>query len=155
KDGWIACSRLDRIPWKLDASAIAKFGPGGNWDPDKDKWELYNIDEDFSEANDLAAKHPEKLAELKALFWDEAKTYHVTPLMGGLASFFGFEPPAAERTKFTFYPGAENISSGMIPHVYNRSFTISADLDIPHAGAEGVIVAEGDLMGGFSLYAQG
>src|SRR5262249_4994984 len=55
KDGWIACSRLDRIPWKIDPAAMAKFGPGGGWDPDKDKWELYNIDEDFSEADDLAA----------------------------------------------------------------------------------------------------
>src|SRR5262245_11638644 len=47
KDGWIACSRLDRIPWKLDREAIARFGPGGNWDPDQDRWELYNLDEDF------------------------------------------------------------------------------------------------------------
>src|SRR5262249_44140061 len=69
KDGWIACSRLDRIPWKIDAAALAKYGPGGTWDPEKDKWELYNIDEDFSEAEDLATKHPEKLAELKKLFW--------------------------------------------------------------------------------------
>ena len=82
KDGWIACARLDRIPWKIDPATLAKFGPGGGWDPDKDKWELYNIDEDFSQANDLAAKHPEKLAELKKLFWEEAEKYHVTPADG-------------------------------------------------------------------------
>jgi hypothetical protein len=115
---------------------------------------LYHIDEDFSQNNDLAAKHPEKLAELKKLFWQEAEKYHATPLLGGMALFFGFPVPAAERTKFTYYPGTENIASGMIPHIYNRSYTISADLDIPKDGAEGVIVAEADLMGGFALYVQ-
>jgi arylsulfatase len=155
KDGWIACSRLDRIPWKIDPAAMAKFGPGGRWDPDRDKWELYKIDEDFSEANDLAATHPEKLAELKKLFWEEAEKYHVTPLMGGLASFYGFEPPAASRKTFTYLPGAENIGAGMTPQTYNRSFSIASDLEIPAGGAEGVIVANGDFLGGFSLYVQG
>jgi arylsulfatase len=154
KDGWIACSRLPRSPWHVDPKDLARFGPGSGWDPDKDKWELYNLDEDFSEATDLAAKHPEKLAELKKLFWEEAERNRVTPLMGGMAQFFGFPPPAAERTKYTYYPGTENVSSGMIPHVYNRSFTITADLEIPKGGAEGVIVAEADAMGGFSLYLQ-
>jgi arylsulfatase len=155
KDGWIACARLPRIPWKIDRAAMGRYGPGGGWDPDKDKWELYNVDEDFSEAHDLAAKHPEKLAELKTLFWEEAKKYNVQPLLGGLASFFGFETPSANRTKFTYYTGDENIGSGMIPSIYNRSFTLTADLEIPSAGAEGVIVAEGDFMGGFSFYVQG
>jgi arylsulfatase len=153
KDGWIACARLDRIPWKLDPEVIGKLVPG-KWDPSKDKWELYNIDADFSEANDLAAAHPEKLRELQELFWEDAETYHVTPLLAGLAKFFGFGPPPSDRTMFMYYPGTENIGSGMIPNLYNRSFTIAADLDIPPAGAEGVIVAEGDVMGGFALYVQ-
>lgn len=154
KDGWIACSRLDRIPWRLDPEHIAKYGPGGNWDPDEDKWELYNLDEDFSEAVNLADQHPEKLAELKRLFWEDAEKYHVTPLMAGLASFFGEGPRPAERSRFTFYPGTENIGPGMIPRIYNRSFSLTADLEVPEAGAEGVIVAESDVMGGFSLYVQ-
>jgi len=154
KDGWIACSRLNRNPWHVDPKDLAKFGPGSGWDPDKDKWELYNLDEDFSEADDLAAKFPEKLAELKKLFWEEAERNHVTPLMGGLAVMYGFAPPTAERSKYTYYPGTENVSSGMIPHIYNRTFTITADLEIPKDGAEGVLVAEADMMGGFSLYIQ-
>jgi arylsulfatase len=153
KDGWIACARLDRIPWKMDPETIAKLLPG-KWDPAKDKWELYNIDEDFSEANDLAASHPDKLRELQELFWEDAEKYHVTPLLAGLAKFFGYGPPSSDRTTFTYYPGTENIGSGMIPHLYNRSFTIGADLEIPAEGAEGVIVAEGDVMGGFALYVQ-
>jgi arylsulfatase A-like enzyme len=154
KDGWIACSRLDRTPWRLDPDQLTKFAPGRGWDPDKDTWELYNLDEDFSQADDLAAKHPDKLAELKKLFWQDAEKYRVTPLLGGLAAFYGFPVPAAERTKFTYYPGTENVGSGMIPRVYNRSYTITAALDIPKDGAEGVIVAEASLMGGFSLYVQ-
>jgi hypothetical protein len=67
---------------------------------------------------------------------------------------FGMTPPSGARLKYTFYPGTENIGAGMIPRVYNRSFTITADLDIPMAGVEGVIVAESDVMGGFSLYVQ-
>jgi arylsulfatase len=75
--------------------------------------------------------------------------------MGGLASFFGFQPPAAARTRFTYFPGTQDVMSGMIPQVYNRSFTIDADLEVPPGGAEGVIVAEADAMGGFSLYVEG
>ena len=153
KDGWMACARLDRIPWKLDPKTMEKFLPG-KWDPDSDKWELYNIDEDFSQATDLAVAHPEKLRELKELFWQDAQKYHVTPLLAGFAQFYGINPPSTGQTRFVYYPGTENIGAGMIPHLYNRSFTISADLDIPSAGAEGVIVAESDVMGGFSLYVQ-
>src|SRR5262249_16704888 len=59
KDGWIACSRIDRSPWRVDAAQSKKFGSGSGWDPYKDRWELYNLNEDFSQANDLAAMHPE------------------------------------------------------------------------------------------------
>jgi len=154
KDGWIACARLDRIPWRLDPATLARFAPGSGWDPDKDRWELYNIEEDFSQSKDLAAEHPEKLRELKELFWSEAEKYHVTPLLGGMAPFFGLGPAVEARTRFTYYPGTGNIGAGMIPPVYNRSFSITADLDIPQGGAEGVIVAESDVMGGFALYVQ-
>ena len=131
KDGWIACARLDRIPWRLDPATLARFAPGSGWDPDKDRWELYNIEEDFSQSKDLAAEHPEKLRELKELFWSEAEKYHVTPLLGGMAPFFGLGPAVEARTRFTYYPGTGNIGAGMIPPVYNRSFSITADLDIP------------------------
>jgi arylsulfatase len=153
KDGWIACARLDRVPWKTDPGTIARLRPG-SWNPEKDKWELYQIDEDFSEANDLAAEHPEKLRELQQLFWADAEKYHVLPLLAGLGPFFGFGPPPSTQSKFTYYPGTENIGAGMIPPVYNRSFTITADLEIPAGGADGVIVAESDVMGGFSLYVE-
>jgi arylsulfatase A-like enzyme len=153
KDGWIASCRPDRIPWELSPQVLAKFAPGV-YDPEKDRWELYNTVEDFSQAHDLAQSNPEKLNELKALFWEEAEKYHVTPLLAGMSLFFGFKPPGAESTKHTFYPGVENIGPGMIPHIYGRSYAIEADLVIPESGAEGVIVANADALGGFSLYVQ-
>ena len=154
KDGWIASCKLDRIPWEADPKAMARFAPGV-WDPEKDVWELYNTLEDFSQANDLAKEHPDRLDELKALFIKEAEKYHVFPLLGGLAAYFGFLPTTgAPKTKFVYYSGVENVSSGMIPHVYGTSYAIEADVVIPPSGASGAIVANGDFMGGFSLYVQ-
>lgn len=154
KDGWLACARLDRTPWKTDPATLARFAPG-KWDPDADRWELYNLQEDYSQAHDLAAQHPEKLEDLKKLFWADAEKYQVTPILAGFAQFYGIRPPLAPRNRFIYYPGIENIGSGMIPPVYNRSFTITADLEVPAAGAEGVVVANSDVMGGFALYVQG
>ncbi len=154
KDGWIASCRLDRIPWEMDPKVLTKFAPG-TYDPDKDRWELYNIEEDFSQANDLAQKYPEKLNELKALFWEEAEKYNVTPLLAGMSTFFGFVPTAgALKTKFTFHSGVQNIGPGMIPHIYGSSYAIEADAVIPPGGAEGAIVANADDLGGFALYVQ-
>ncbi|MFO0905177.1 MAG: sulfatase-like hydrolase/transferase [Pirellulales bacterium] len=154
KDGWLASARLDRIPWRLDPITLAKFRPGGPWDPDSDNWELYHLDEDFSQSENVAAQHPEKLAELKKLFWEEAEKHHVTPILGSFAPMFGQGPPPGKRTKYVYYPGSESIEPGMIPRIYNRSFKITAHVEIPDQGVEGVIVANADVMGGFSLYVQ-
>jgi arylsulfatase A-like enzyme len=155
KDGWMASCRPNRAPWGLDPKSMAPFAPDV-YDPENDRWELYNLDEDFSQANDLAEKNPQKLNELKAVFHEEALKYNVYPLFGGMAVFWGFLPTGgAARTQFTYYPGAENIPQGKIPHVFATSYSIEADLVIPPAGAEGVIVANCDSFGGFSLYVQG
>ena len=151
KDGWWACAKLDRIPWDGTPATIARFAPG-TYDPEQDTWELYYLPDDFSQARDLAAEQPEKLAELKELFWQEAERNHVLPLLSGLSIFFGILPPMPTVTRTTFYGDVENIASGMIPRVYGRSYAIEAELVIPEAGAEGVIVAEADEMGGFSLW---
>ncbi len=160
KDGWIACWRPDRVPWKLDPPTLARFAPD-KWNPDDDKCELYNLDEDFSQDNDLSAKYPDKVRDLTALFWAEAEKYQVLPLFGEIAFVWGFPKYSTDQTKFTYYSGTENISSGMIPPIYNRSYSISADLDNPgrsglglRSGIEGVIVAEGSFLGGFSLYVE-
>ena len=151
KDGWWACSMLDRIPWDITPASIARFAPGV-YDPDNDVWELYYLPDDFSQARNLAAQHPDKLAELKELFWQEAEKYQVLPLLAGFSVFFGILPPMPTITKRTFYGDVQNVLSGMIPRVYGHSYAITAELQIPAEGAQGVIVAEADEMGGFSLF---
>jgi arylsulfatase A-like enzyme len=89
KDGWLACWRLDRIPWKIDPETLKRFTPG-KWNPDNDKCELYNLDEDFSQADNVADKYPDKIRELTALFWSEAEKYQVLPLLGEMAAVVGF-----------------------------------------------------------------
>ncbi len=151
KDGWWAACMLDRIPWDASPPSIARFAPGA-YDPERDRWELYYLPDDFTQANDLAEERPEKLAELKELFWEEAAKHNVLPLMAGFSVFFGILPPMPTITTHTFRGDVENIASGMIPRVYGHSYAIDAELSVPAHGAEGVIVAEADEMGGFSLW---
>ena len=151
KDGWWLAMKTDRIPWEMTPDALAPYAPGV-WDPDAGPAELYYLPDDFSQAKDLAADHPEKVQELKDLFWEEAERYKVLPLLAALSTFFGIVPPITGETTFEFRGDVQNVLSGMIPRIYNRSYTISADLVIPETGAEGVIVAEADHLGGFTLY---
>jgi arylsulfatase A-like enzyme len=153
KDGWWLSWMMPRIPWKVDPETLKQFAPGV-WDPDSDPVELYYLPDDFTQAKNLADQHPEKVRELKELFWQEAEKNHVLPLLGGLTGFFGMAPPMPEQSQFTFYGDVQNVASGTIPHIFNHSYTISAELEIPDGGAEGVIVAEADHLGGFSLFVQ-
>ncbi len=151
KDGWWLAMKTERIPWVVTPEALKPYAPGV-WDPDAGPVELYYLPDDFSQAKDVAAEHPDKVRELKDLFWEEAEQYKVLPLLSTLSTFFGMLPPASTETKFEFRGDVQNVLSGMIPRIYNRSYTISADLVVPPEGAEGVIVAEADHLGGFSLY---
>jgi arylsulfatase A-like enzyme len=153
KDGWWLSWMMPRIPWKLDPETLKRFAPGV-WDPESDPVELYYLPDDFTQARNVADQHPEKVKELQELFWQEAEKYHVLPLLGGLTTFFGITPPLPSQSRFTFYSDVQNVASGMIPPIYNHSYTISAELEIPQSGAEGVIVAEADHLGGFALFVQ-
>jgi Sulfatase len=151
KDGWWLSMMMPRTPWKIDPETLRQFAPGV-WDPDSDPVELYYLPDDYAQANNLAAEHPDKVAELRDLFWEEARRYQVPPLLGGLSGFFGIHPPAPSQSEFTYYGDVQNVAPGTIPPVYNHSYSISADLEIPEGGAEGVIVAEADHLGGFALF---
>jgi len=153
KDGWWLSWMMPRTPWKVDPETLSGFAPGV-WDPENDPVELYYLPDDFTQAKNVADQHPEKVEELKKLFWEEAERYDVLPLLGGLTGFFGMRPPIPAQSQFTYYGDVQNVAAGMIPQIYNRSYTISADLEIPAGGAEGVIVAEADHLGGFSLFVQ-
>jgi arylsulfatase A-like enzyme len=153
KDGWWLASKTARIPWVITPDALKPYAPGV-WNPDDDPTELYYLPDDFTQAHDLAAEHPEKVQELRDLFWEEAERYRVTPLLATLSTFFGILPPIAEKTSFEFRGDVQDVLSGMIPRIYNRSYSITADLIVPKGGAEGVIVAESDHLGGFTLYVE-
>ncbi len=154
KDGWWACARLDKAPWDFSPTTLARFAPGV-YDPDADPWELYYLPDDFSQAHDVAAEQPEKLAELKALWWSEAERNRALPLLGGLAVFFGILPPLPPTTRFAFRGDVQNVQRGMTPRIQGRSYAIEADLTVPADGAEGVIVANADFIGGYALWVDG
>ncbi|WP_145285559.1 arylsulfatase [Pirellulimonas nuda] len=148
-NGWIACAQ-HTFPWRQD------YAPG-NWD--QDKWELYHLDEDFSEANDLAAKMPEKLVAMIALFDEEAEKNHVYPLDDrGTGRIYIPKPSPGgsdpKRTNFTYYSGAVRLAETAAANTKNRSHTIEADITMPENGGEGVLVAIGGSSGGYSLYVQ-
>ena len=151
KDGWWLSMRMPRVPWRLDPEMLQKFAPG-RWNPDDAPVELYYLPDDFSQARDLAADYPEKVTELQALFWEDAERFHVTPLLAGFAPFFGILPPLGTQTKTTYHGDVQNVAPGLVPRIYNHSYSISADLLIPNGGAEGIIVADGNHLGGFSLF---
>jgi arylsulfatase A-like enzyme len=147
--GWIACAQ-HTFPWRQD------FAPA-KWE--NDKWELYNLDEDFSEARDLAAAHPKKLAELQKIFDEECVKNSVYPLDDrgvGRALIAKPSPGGSDpnRTKFTYFPGTSRLAETAAANTKNRSHRISAVIEMPAKGGEGVIVAEGGGSAGFSLYVQ-
>ncbi len=151
KDGWWLAMKTARIPWLLTPEAIQPYAPG-TWDPDDDPTELYYLPDDFSQARDVAVERPDKVVELRELFWQEAERYQVLPLLAAISGYFGQVPPLPDVATFEFRGDVQNLLPGMIPRVYNHSYTISADLIVPAEGANGVIVAEADHLGGFSLW---
>ncbi len=156
KDGWWAASRPDRLPWDLSPETLARFGPDADWDPDRDVgWELYYLPDDFSQAKNIAADHPDKVQELQDLWWQEAERNRVLPLIAGLSIGYGILPPLPTQTRFTFSGDVQNIQFGMIPRIFGRSYSIEADLVVPDSGAEGVVVAMADFIGGFGLWVDG
>jgi arylsulfatase len=117
---------------------------------DQDVWELYDLNTDFSETNDLAAAHPDKLRELEALWWEEAAKYKVLPVDDGSGS--RLRRPV--RKKFVLWPGLERVPSDAAPRLTNTSYTIEAHITVPTDGCEGVLMSEGDRWGGYVMFVQ-
>jgi arylsulfatase A-like enzyme len=143
-DGWVAACFHGRLPWKA-----------GTVDFDHDTWELYNIDDDFSEYTDLAAQEPLKLKQLQELFMAEAGRYNVLPLDDRAAERLDprLRPSLiAERTEFTYYAGTSRVAESCAPNIKNRSHAITAHVEVPASGGDGVLVAEGGVVGGYALY---
>jgi len=148
-DGWFA-GTIHKAPWEAQPRAALL----------DDKWQLYDTRTDFSLANDLAAKNPAKLKELQDVFMKEAVKYHVLPIddrsiermnptLAGRPDLMG------DRTSLTLHAGMTGMSENAFINVKNRSLTITADVDVPAGGANGVILAQGGRFGGWSLYMKG
>jgi arylsulfatase len=148
KDGWMASTTPLRLPW-----VTSGYEPN----PDDFKWELYNIDKDFSQANNLVDQYPDKLRELQDAFDAEAKRYNVYPLDSSFASRAdpAIRPSLTRgRTEFTYYPGMIRIPEGSAPDFKNKSWTIAAEVVIPDNGASGVLATIGGRFGGWGLLMQ-
>ena len=146
-DGWMA-SALSFPPWQANR---------GSFDPDKQKWELYNIEQDFSQANDLAQANPEKLRQLQDLWWVEAAKYQVLPLdWRGVERFsselMGRPSLIGGRTKLEYFPGMVGLPDGSSPPMLNKSWRITADIELPDGSGNGMIVTHGGVEGGYGLY---
>jgi arylsulfatase len=145
-DGWLA-NTVHRAAWESKPRRPLA----------EDKWELYHVDEDFSSANDLAAKEPEKLKELQELFMKEAVKNYVLPLDDRFieranAALAGRPDLMAGRTSLTVHEGMVGMSENVFINTKNRSHTITAEVEIPKDGANGVILAQAGRFGGWSLY---
>jgi arylsulfatase A-like enzyme len=145
QDGWIASTTPVRLPWQTTGKAP---------DPDEFPWELYNTAKDFSQSKDLAQQYPDKLRDLQALFLSEARKYNVLPLDSSFTERGDpTKRPNPQRgvKDFTYYPGMIRIPEANSPYVKNRSFRISADVEIPQGGAEGVLATQGGRFAGWAL----
>ena len=144
-EGWYANTTPPHGPWILNAPLPA---------PKDYKWELYNLTEDYSQANDLAAKMPGKLKEMQALFEQEAKKYNVLPLNNDtFARALAPRPSAtAGKTVFTYTGVNPGINSSNAPNILARSYTMTAEVDVPQGGGDGMIATMGGRWGGWGMY---
>ena len=146
-EGWVAATTPATIPWELSSKTPPDVITGYNW-------ELYNVKEDPTQYDDLAAKMPDKLKELQALFYSEAKKYNVLPLDNTTLARWNSPRPnlSAGRTVFTYSGVLTGVPASAAPRILDKSYSITAEVTIPKGGAEGVIVAEGGRFGGYALF---
>ncbi|MCY2974838.1 MAG: arylsulfatase [Planctomycetota bacterium] len=143
-DGWVACSKYG-LPWETAGRGDGFVNAS---------WELYNVNEDFSQAEDLAAKNPKKLIELKAKFMEEAKKFDVFPLDSRFSERMDPKLRIAGEPKksWTYFGNNVWLPEPIGPQLFPRSHTITAELNIPKSGAEGVVACAGAFSAGWSLY---
>ncbi|MFI9184872.1 arylsulfatase [Streptomyces goshikiensis] len=154
-DGWRAV-----CPWPGPSFAEAErpFGTPITMadldDLDAHHWELYHVDEDIAETRNLAQQHRSKLIEMIALWYVEAGKYNVMPIDGSVLQRIMTERPqiTENRTSYTFRSGTQAVPAAVAPRVLNRPHSVTADVEIPPGGAQGVLLCQGTNAGGWSLY---
>ena len=146
-EGWVACTTPPEPPWLMGTAKMPDVLNGY-------KWELYHVAEDFSESNDLAAKMPDKLRELQELFLVEASKYNVFPMDNSILQRLVTPRPSsvAGRDVFTYSGEISGLDPASAPNITSRSYTMTADVDIPPEGASGMINTLGGRFGGYGLY---
>ncbi len=157
RDGWRAV-----CPWPGPSFAEAGKGFGEPIDAhtltelDAQGWELYHVAEDFAENHDVAAENRDRLIALIATWYAEAGKYDVLPVDGsGLARFASEKPlVAAPRDSVAYFPNTQSVPFFAAPRVLNRPHSITAEVDIPDGGAEGVLLAQGTAAGGYAFFVQ-
>jgi arylsulfatase len=146
-DGWIASTVPYRAPWEGTKPPPTDIVNGV-------KWELFNLTKDWTQNNDIAATNSAKLKELQNMFWVEAKKYQVLPLdASGLTRLITPRPSiVAGRDEFVYTHPVVGTPQATAPSILNRSFTITADIEVPEGGAEGMLVTAGGRFGGWGFY---
>jgi arylsulfatase len=146
-EGWLLSTQVNRAPWEA-------FGEA-NPDPlNKEVLELYNLNTDFSQSQNLADKLPDKIKDMKAMFIEEAKKYQVFPLDASVAARIVAPRPniTAGRNEFVYTRPMTGLPQGDSPFLLNSSYSISADIEVPEGGAEGMILTSGGRFGGYGFY---
>jgi len=146
-DGWVAATTPATLPWELSSAPPPDVITGY-------KWELYNVQEDPTEFSDLADKMPAKLKEMQDLFYSEAKKYDVLPLDNSSLARWNTPRPSltAGQTVFTYSGELAGVPASAAPDILDKSYTITAEVEIPAGGAEGMIVTQGGRFGGYGLF---
>jgi arylsulfatase len=148
--GWTAVTR-HKTPWLLVGEKVPAF--------DDDVWELYDTTKDWTQANDLAKKMPEKLHELQRLWLIEATRYNVLPMDDDLGRRLNADtagrPVLIKGKSQLLFGGMGRLSENSVLNLKNKSHSVTAEIDVPSSGCEGVIIAQGGNIGGWSLYGKG
>ncbi|TZG25818.1 arylsulfatase [Sphingomonas montanisoli] len=147
KDGWVAATAPMVTPWEKTRPKPIPL--------EQRQWQLYDIEKDFSEAHDIAARHPAKLAELKDIFWAEAAKAKMLPIHASEGGQEGRPDVSEGRTSFVYTQPVTEIPETGAPPTVGRSFRIAAEIDVPAGGARGVLAAHGGRFGGYSLFIDG
>jgi arylsulfatase len=146
-DGWLLSTQVNRAPWEA-------FGPA-NPDPlNNQVFQLYDLTKDFTQSNDIAEQHPDKVAELRKTFVEEARKYQVLPLDASVAARLVAPRPniTAGRTEFVYTRPMVGLPQGDSPAILNSSYTITADITVPEGGARGMILTSGGRFCGYGFY---
>ncbi|MEL7449736.1 MAG: arylsulfatase, partial [Pseudomonadota bacterium] len=141
----------DRAIWKDGWKAVVRHSAGTSFDDDT--WSLYNVEQDFCELDDLSGSEPVRLAELKALWLEEAERYDVLPMSDDLLTMYQNVVPAP-RARYVFYPGMTRLDRLSAPDIYSYNSRIIAEMEVGDEPASGVLLASGDGAMGYELYLQ-